>query len=405
MNFLKKFVKWTIIIVTAVILLTYMSVFLAHKLIWKETVATEPTVAGLEAGDIKLGVHYQEQTGKLDDYIYVLAEQIANYNKIARDLWPDNAVADQYFLAESIEGGDFWMISPTGEVTKMTKKEALQRYSFGRQPYRIGFGPLEGIEDPSIKGMYGALSEVDLNNYLMFESYPYLGTYDAFITYSHELFHMLEQPKWDSPDHIYNAGRSERFGDLDARAQRYLMNKQFLEAVAAPIEDKILAAVVSWENYKVQHNEDYLNATYFDRVEGTAHYLEIVSCLYAAYPDMIQTREDLFAALALYASHPEYELEVGVVDEAYSIGALASILLDYLEVPDWQETLMADGNLTPQDILADYYASQDGIVYPDLVSVSAEDISQAQAGIDHFNETNPRRAKERIATMLYQMLF
>jgi hypothetical protein len=394
---MKKIIKGLLIFILGGVLLVSGTIFIGHKLIFPDKVALMPTVAPLENEEYRLGVQFQKQAETLDEYVHVLAEQVRIYNEDAYKYWPGNGVTDQYILAESIEKGNFWLISPQGEVSALTRKEAQEKYTFARQPYRIGFGPLEGS---GIRGMYAALSEEDLVNYLMFEKYPYLGTYDVFITYSHELFHMLEQPKWAQEGRVQNASRSERREDVEARAKRYLLKNQLLAAVAGNNEEFIKDAAATWLDYKKTFPEDYNSGVYFDRIEGTAHYFEIKTCLFAAYPDQIKTQEDFQKAMALYASRPEFEKGVGTVAEGYSIGALSCVLLDRLGVGNWPEELMNEGDLTPLDILAGLYAD-----LPAPGEITADDINEVTAQIDEFNKDNPRRAAERIFTMLYQLLF
>lgn len=394
---MKKVLKGFMILILAGLLLVYGGAFVGHHLLFPDPVSTEPTVSALESGKYQMGVQFKEQTRTLDEYVRVLAEQVKIYNEDTEKYWPNNEVKEQYILAESIEKGDFWLISPQGKVTELSKKEAREKYSFDRQPYRIGFGRMEG---DGIRGMYAALSEEDLNNFLMFENYPYLGTYDVFITYTHELFHMLEQPKWNEVDKIQNASRSERRDDVDARAKRGLLQKQLMAAVAGRDENFVKDALATWLDYKEKFPEDQGSAVYFDRVEGTAHYFEIKTCLYASYPEQIKTEEDFQEAMALYASHPEFEKGTGTVTEGYTIGAMSCVLLDRYGVENWKERLMADGSLTPLDILAEAYTE-----LPAAQEVTQADRDDVTAQIADFNENNPKRAKSRIFTMLYQILY
>lgn len=217
MKKLLKFLKVLLAIVLSIILLIYGTVFVMHKWVFPDKVSDTPTVSLLENGEYKLGVQLHEMPQTLDGYVRnVLAEQIKRYNETADQYWNGNHIVEQYVLIESIENGKFWLIAPNGEVSELTRKQAEEKYKFSRQPYRVGFDIFEG---DGISGMYAAASEEDMKNYLMFEEYPYLGTYDVFITYTHELFHIIEQPTWNTVDKIQNAERSERFEDMEVRAE------------------------------------------------------------------------------------------------------------------------------------------------------------------------------------------
>lgn len=69
------------------------------------------------------------------EFINLFAGQIKQYNEIAPSLWPDNAVHNQSVIAECIENGSFWLISPDGNITMLSKKEALATY----EDYKVQF--------------------------------------------------------------------------------------------------------------------------------------------------------------------------------------------------------------------------------------------------------------------------
>ena len=122
--------------------------------------------------------------------------------------------------------------------------------------------------------------------------------------------------------------------------------------------------------------------------------------MYASYPDQIKRDEDFQEAMALYASHPEFEKGTGTVTEGYTIGALSCVLLDKYGVENWQERLMTDGSLTALDVLAENYTE-----LPAAQEVTQADIDDVAEQIADFEENNPKRAKNRVFTMLYQLLY
>jgi hypothetical protein len=98
---------------------------------------------------------------------------------------------------------------------------------------------------------------------------------------------------------------------------------------------------------------------YFDRIEGTAYYIELIASLYAGYPDQVKNADDLHKALGLLVANTDIYRSVGAGIESYKVGAFASILLD--ETSDdggvaWKTELMENGNLSPMDILEQHYA-------------------------------------------------
>lgn len=110
---------------------------MGHKLVFRDEVSTEPTVSALKSGKYQMGVQFKEQTKTLDEYVHVLAEQMRIYNEDTEKYWPNNEVKEQYILAESIEKGDFWLISPQGEVTELTKKRLRQSIHLSASPTEL----------------------------------------------------------------------------------------------------------------------------------------------------------------------------------------------------------------------------------------------------------------------------
>jgi len=236
-----------------------------------------------------------------------------------------------------------------------------------------------------------------MKNYLVFENYPYLGTYDVFITYVHEMFHILEQPTWTESE-VSNSDRDERLYDTAAREKRNLLQHQLLAAAAGDDEELIRQACATWVDYKENFAEDYEASLYFDRTEGTAHYFEIKACLYAAYPEFVKTEADFQKAVALYASRPEFEVGVGTVREGYCIGAMGCVLLDRLGIADWQRTLMENPKMSALDILTANCGD-----LPAASDVTQENKDETGKQIETFNSDDSRW--NGIFEMFYHLLF
>lgn len=400
MKTLIKIIKFLFFGFIGLILFVLGGIYIGHKFIFPVEKSDVPTIADIKEDGFCFGVGCQPKIETTADYIEVLADQIQRYNANAEAFWPDNRVRSQYAIVESIENKDTWLISPTGEISSLTKSE-LKELAPVRQPYDTGFLPFETDE---IQGMYMALSEVALNNYLSFEHYQYLGTYDMFLTYSHEFFHMLEQDEWKSPENIYNRARNERRQDLEARSIRNLLYEQVLEAVIADSntkEQKTLEAIATYIKYKKDFAEDYKNGKYFDRVEGGARYFEIRTSLYAAYPDQIKSLEDVDRALITLAKHENTLDEVGLISEAYAIGGWAGVLLDQLsDNPlEWKKEIEENGELSTLDLLENLYAVAD---LPSTNSVSDNRKQKVQEAIDLIESKSTMPA---IFRMLYQLIF
>lgn len=349
-------------------------------------------------------VYCQNAPKTVDAFIPVFAGQIKNYNKIAPSLWPDNKVVNLSELVQSIEHNKAWLISPVGEMRTLSSKE-VKELSPTRPRYNIGFAP---FKNDTMQGVYLALSEEALKNVLEFERYQYLGTYDLLLTYNHEMFHQLEQDQtWASPDSIQNRGRSPRYDDAEARTERHLIYQLLLQAYAANTsaqrDSLLLQLLANYEQYKNKNKTDFVSAKYFDRIEGTAHYYEVVSSLYSAYPDQIYSSATLRNGLKTFAksSNPKPYDAPGLDNESYVIGVWTGFLLDELQEDNskWKIEIMKNPELTPMEILNTMY-SNNSLPAPVPPTKAMED--EVRSSIE---KARNKKVAPGIFRMLYQLIF
>ena len=161
----------------------------------------------------------------------------------------------------------------------------------------------------------------------------------------------------------------------------------------------ILDALSTYENYKKQFPDDYRNSVFADRMEGTAYYYELISCLYASYPGKIEDRESLNRALALLATREDIYVVAGLATEGYHVGGFACVLLDRFE-DDWQERLMADAEMTPIEMLSRHFADT---VLPTPRPPADAEISVVETEINRA--ASDRSNVSNLLKMLYNMLF
>jgi hypothetical protein len=297
MKFLGKLLLVVVVVIALLVAIVYGGVFLGHKVIFKEPSSSTPTIQAASDGNLTLGLQ-PNPPDNIDDYTTLLAEQLKQYNKVAPSLWPNNAVVNQSIILEEIESKRFWLIAPNGTKSELPENEALA-YGFTRNAYFGGFDRFDG-------GMYLAVAESDLSNYLLFEKYLHLGTYDAFITFAHEGFHMTEQSRWPMMESVPNEARDEFLDNTQARAKRALLQEQLLKAIVGQGDKQlILEALATYEDYKVQFPEDYRNSIFTDRDEGTAYYYELIASLYSAYPNPVKDTDSLYRALSLLATRED----------------------------------------------------------------------------------------------------
>jgi len=329
----------------------------------------------------------------MEEFIPVLAEQLSLYNEIAEDLWPGLIFTNQSIVVEDIRGNDFYLIDPNGAVTEISRKEALD-LGIQRQAYVNGFSAFDG-------GFYLAVAKEDIGNYLNWQKCLHFGMCDAFLFFTHEGFHMSEQPRWAVMDDIPNREREEYLENIEARTARYILQEQLLDAIAQPDKPTlILDALATYEFWKENYPEDYQSSRYFDRIEGTAYYFELLTGLYISYPDQVKNEEDLQNAMALLATRDDLYTDHGVVGESYHVGAYAAILLDRLEL-DWKQDLINSGDTSPMELLYQHFEGQ---TLPAPREMTQQNIDEVTAQIN-ASDPSSNRGMPLVFRFLYDNLW
>ena len=386
-----KVLKVILIVVISLFVLVYGGVFLGHKVIFPIKTSNVPTIEPASDGTFLFGP-IANAPKTLEEFVPVFAEQLRLYNKVAPSLWPNNAMVNQSAILEGLESGRFWYVSPDGQAKPLSKDEALS-YGFQRMAYLNGFSAYDG-------GMYLAVTEENLPNYLEWEVYLFLGTYDSILFLSHEGFHMKEQSKWQAVEANANKGRDDHLNDIPARAKRDLLQRQLLKAVSQPGNTRlILEAVSTYENWKKQFPDDFNNAKYYDIIEGTAQYYEIISGLYIGYPDQVNSG-NIDKAITLLATRDDVYVWHGVTTEGYIVGGFACFLLDRLE-DDWKERLIASGD-TPIEMLSRHFKDE---ILPPPQQLTQADIDAVVKDMKTVKSWNINDGKRRSFKWLYDMLF
>ena len=359
----KRFIKRLVIVIASLVIFVYVGVFLGHKVFFKVPVRNEMTAEAIGPSDFQFGVMTMPQSESIEDLVDVYSEQMKRYSEIAPKVWPNGAPANQYTLLEEVNSKQFWLISPNGDVKKLDEKEE-QEYNYNKANYANGFSLFTGKE---IEGMYIAVDEKKLKNYAEFEGQYHLGTFDIASLYAHELFHLKTQMDWIDPDPIVNLNRNDRFEDEGAREKRYILMMQLMDAIAEPErqEEHILRAVSTYNDYKTNFEEDYLNSIYFDKIEGLAYYFELMTSPYMGYPDKVNSMEDIDRALTTIMSAKLINIygEAGTVSESYTVGSFAGILLDRLAKDKgedsniWKEEMIENTNTNPMKYLSQKFSN------------------------------------------------
>jgi len=307
------------------------------------------------------------QPGTVDEFVPVFAYEMARYNQAAPLCWPDNAVFGKSVVLEDVDTNRFWLIAPDGAVSELSEEDAgMMGVSRRDRPDDFSFydgGMYITVSDQSVKDKYGW-------------DKPHVGAYDSILWLTHEGFHKWEQDgKWSRPDQEadVNSDREEFLLDISARAKRGILQRQLMRAAAEPGNTGlILDALATYEDYKTQNAGDYENAMYFDRIEGTAQYFELVSSLYIFYPGGINSKADLERAFVDMAQYEDSYVRLGAVSESYNIGMFACVLPDRLD-GNWKEEIMSDPCATPLEILSARY---EGEMLPAPKQASQEEIDK-----------------------------
>ncbi|WP_313373631.1 hypothetical protein [Chishuiella sp.] len=405
MKKIKLFFKYFTITTVSLIVIFLGTIYVGHKYIFKDEKSEISTLKDIKSGGMCFGVNCNPQPKTEVEYINLFANQIKNYSKIAPKLWPNNKEVNQYALVESIETKKYWLINPNGNVQELSQQK-IDSILPNRPKFNVGFLP---FESENKQGIYLALSTEDLTNVLTFQKYFHLGTYDLFITYSHELFHILNQDKnqdWKKSDEINNKDRFVDVKNIKARSKRNLLYSLVLDAVSETDSlmkiQKTLQLVSNFNDFKKTELNDYKNNLFFDRVEGSAFYYELISCLYVGYPNTVKSEDSLYKSLSLMASKLDRYDDGIIGTETYWINGWTGVLLDQLNkqnTDQWKLELMSNPNNNSLEILANQF-SDNSIIKPAPLKISKEREKKVKEIIEN-NENN----LSNVFRFLYEIFF
>lgn len=400
-----KILKRIILTLILFIIAAYTIVFLGHKVFFKYPYSSTPTVESLGNKGFEFGVTTKKQPTTIEGYVKVVAQQMKHFNANFDNYWPDNPAVNQYLIVQASGKDSAYLITPKGEINNLTK-EQFNKYNI---PTTLNTGSQWApFEAQGISGAYIKVPVESLTNYYEFQKYYHLGSYDQFLSYSHELFHSMTQVNF-ADNSFGNKERDPRLQDTKARKTRMLLMQQLAKAISEPSDRElyIKKAISTYKQYKEKSKEDYENSLLYDRLEGTAYYYELVSSLYAGYPEQIKTQEDVYRALEIILANDNPAYRTTSVDgEAYNIGGYAGILLDLQAIekgdnPEkWKKDLIKDGELTPMIILE--RQNSDNLPEPQAIPTDKE-YEEWLAGKDKVTPSPTKVAV--IFNLLYSIMF
>lgn len=372
------------------------------NIIYNTTVRPKPTVSELvlENSSIKLGNASKVQPTTLDEFIDITANQIKLFHKEANDIWPrssfENSVA--YFITNDKK--EAWKVNYDGTYYKLDDPKQMPKYG-AILGYPVEFAMLDTQIDGE-KGMVIVISKDELLDQQAYDKYTHLGMYDPIITYIHEGFHLYAQTKDDWINDSQNVSREAFTNNVEGRKLRGYIMELLYEAIQDEYNRDLYTkqAIKLNQRYKADFPDEFASIKYLDKVEGTAFYYEVISCLRTAYPDEIN-KDNYLDAAKLWTTNRPVENTTLANKEAYEIGALSGILLDMSnnDKTKWKEELMKDPNLTPLDTLANLYTKEE------IQNTPEPEISQEFSNKINESIKNGIAVKNNVIAFVYNIFF
>ncbi|MCL1935053.1 MAG: hypothetical protein FWF57_01545 [Defluviitaleaceae bacterium] len=326
------------------------------------------------------------KTQSIDDFISIFNNQFQIYNTFANRLWYDNAVVDKIIILHDIDTDRFFKFVKNEKFIELSDEE-FNDFEIERITRA---GAFDIFKNDDISGMYITTSNESLNNSERWKIYTHLGTYDAILWFIHEGFHAWEQPRWNLTDgDIPNSARNEFLENTYVRAVRYQLTMQLLQALSDPEnqEQHILNALATYSYFKENFVEEHELSIYFDRLEGSAYFFEVMASLIISnYEILIEDdcfESALFNIITDFAStgHSAFSAYgLGLVSEGYTTSGFAALLLERIGIHKWQQMIMEDAYLTPMQVLFNHF-SQDNIEIPDMIQITDETLLYVKQSI------------------------
>lgn len=278
-----------------------------------------------------------------EEFIEQIASMVARYNEFSEAIWPGNALTNKDFIWGHYDYRDrFWYVNADGTIRKEMNAEEATAYGFDEMLFDMPFGI---SDDGNI--LFGVMGTPDSSDPERFDTQYGRAPHIEFNILIHELFHEFEQSRWfdefasDQPG--ADMSSNQRRYDLEARALRQLLTQQLIEAIIHDDDiSYLLTALSTFNYYRENHPEDYAGTWLYERDEGTATWIDVVSGLVATFGDQIENvDEDIRAAtrhLAINSERTRWSgQDHGAIAESYTVGFWALQLLDtHVPRSEWQ---------------------------------------------------------------------
>lgn len=288
----------------------------------------------------------------------VLSEYNTLYESLLEDdIWDGFGLEEKTILALAGDWGDGYLINPAEPVSSIFAKEISLPEDWSITVYRVSAAE-PGLMPLRLAGNFNTVGET----YALFGSPLYFVKYDGDASVSmqwssdhfsallaHEAFHYYMQDEWEEGSRFSTEGLTDADVALLGEEYRILATIQDEFLTGAPDQAALKEAAEEYVDVmgrRMEANPEYVrHELAMETMEGTAQYVGIQACRRVGYDLGVMyftNQKDVSFDEVM----PQYE--AGGIDKSffadrmpYETGALLCLLMDELDVSDWQARLNA----------------------------------------------------------------
>lgn len=323
------------------------------------------------------GNHFHAHFTDLSETDQSILKELDEYYKYTekQDIWENFNLGNKTVLALNNDSNKAYLINPTANVRSVFAKKINMPSDYEIEVYRIS--PLSPqLFQFKFDGNFNTSEKTYkvYGNKIFYTKYSASSTTTPFssthyITFlSHEAFHYYMQKNWAdgstySVDMMSDEDRELLYKEYDILSE---IQKAFLENTTdQEIFLQYAKEYVDIVNQRMEKNPNYVKEELErETTEGTATYIgikasEIVGYDYGVmYFDNI--KEVPFSDLRRTVEAGHYDKRELADRIPYETGALLCLLMDQLEIPNWQETLNSqtqNNTITLNSIISDFVST------------------------------------------------
>lgn len=319
----------------------------------------------------QIGYKY-EDLNETDQFILKELNTYCSHTE-TQDIWENFKLGDKTVLAIGDSFGSTYLINPKKNISSVFAKKISMPSDYTIKVYRIASIDPQLLQF-RIDGNFNSIGET----YNFHENDVYYTKYNKedavdrefvsthYITFlSHEAFHYYMQDAWAEG----NTYSTDKLTDED----KELLYKEY--EVLEKIQTALLEGVKTQEEF-LEYAKEYVdvvetrktkNPEYVkeelerETVEGTATYVGIKASEIVGYDYGVMYFDNVkdipFSDLKRTVESGAYDKRYLADRIPYETGALLCLLMDELEIPDWQETLngqTVENQVTLNSIISDF---------------------------------------------------